>query len=126
MNFPDRIRTIIKVNNLTTSSFAEKLGVQRSGVSHILNGRNKPSVDFLEKVLDSFPRVDPTWLLTGKAPRSGDGNQLKAEAEDIDTRQSDKNEKRIRKIVVFYDDNTFESYVPDHEESDILGSRRGY
>lgn len=114
------------MNNLTTSSFAEKLGVQRSGVSHILNGRNKPSVDFLEKVLDSFPRVDPTWLLTGKAPRSGDGNQLKAEAEDIDTRQSDKNEKRIRKIVVFYDDNTFESYVPDHEESDILGSRRGY
>lgn len=52
--------------NLTSSQFADKLGVQRSGLSHILSGRNKPSLDFVLKVLAGFPDLNPQWLLQGK------------------------------------------------------------
>ena len=56
----------MKSQNLTSSQFADKLGVQRSGMSHILSGRNKPSLDFVLKVLAGFPDLDPQWLLQGK------------------------------------------------------------
>ena len=52
--------------NESASSFAEKIGVQRSSISHILSGRNKPSLDFVLKVLSSFPEVELYWLLNGK------------------------------------------------------------
>jgi transcriptional regulator with XRE-family HTH domain len=119
MDFPDRIRTIIKVNNLTVASFADRIGVQRSGVSHILNGRNKPSVDFLEKVLAHFPRIDAGWLLTGKAP--GEKRDALTEADSrpgasvrrptlaSSIKETGEN-RRITRIVVFYDDRTFDTY----------------
>jgi len=115
MDFSERIQTIIKVNNLSTSSFAEKIGVQRSGVSHILNGRNKPSMDFLEKVLEQFPRVDPGWLLTGKSPGAPPKENAEADREEIrepleETASS--KEKRVVRIVMFYDDHTFDTYQP--------------
>lgn len=56
----------MKSQNLTSSQFADKLGVQRSGLSHILSGRNKPSLDFVLKVLAGFPDLNPQWLLQGK------------------------------------------------------------
>lgn len=56
----------MKSQNLTSSQFADKLGVQRSGMSHILSGRNKPSLDFVLKVLAGFPDLNPQWLLQGK------------------------------------------------------------
>ena len=57
---------MMKSQNLTSSQFADKLGVQRSGMSHILSGRNKPSLDFVLKVLAGFPDLNPQWLLQGK------------------------------------------------------------
>jgi len=68
----DRIETIIKRSGLSPSKFADKLGVQRSGISHILSGRNNPSLDFLEKVLINFPDISGDWLIIGK------GNMLKS------------------------------------------------
>lgn len=61
-----RIELVMKSQNLTSSQFADKLGVQRSGMSHILSGRNKPSLDFVLKVLAGFPDLNPQWLLQGK------------------------------------------------------------
>ena len=46
--------------------FADKIGVQRSSISHILSGRNKPSLDFILKVTNEFTDVDIYWLLNGK------------------------------------------------------------
>ena len=111
MDFEDRIRTIIKVNNLTTSAFADRLGVQRSGVSHILNGRNRPSMDFLLKVLEAFPRVDAHWLLTGKSPHNVNSdidpeNRDSEIKDDLPKRQSAL-DIEIEKIVIFYKDGTF-------------------
>lgn len=62
----ERIEEILSYYQLTSSAFADKLGVQRSGISHILSGRNKPSYDFLVSLTDEFPDINTTWLLTGK------------------------------------------------------------
>ena len=123
MDLADRIKTIITVNNLTSSSFADMIGVQRSGVSHILNGRNMPSMDFLLKVLEAFPRVDAGWLLTGKSPESGPAQKAiaskpgrledKSAYEEIKPNSSE--ERSIEKIVIFYSDHTFETFNPSSE-----------
>src|SRR5688572_30899687 len=64
--FAIRLQNVIDYYNESASSFAEKIGVQRSSISHILSGRNKPSLDFVLKVLSSFPEVELYWLLNGK------------------------------------------------------------
>jgi len=62
----DRIIKFLSENNLTSTKFADKIGVQRSSISHILSGRNKPSFDFIEKMLNAYPELDAQWLITGK------------------------------------------------------------
>ena len=61
----ERIEAIIQHERLSPSQFADAIGVQRSGISHILSGRNKPSVDFLNKLLTKFPHLSGDWLITG-------------------------------------------------------------
>lgn len=121
MELKDRIATIIRVNNHTASSFADLLDVQRSSISHILNGRNKPSLDFIEKVLLHFPRVDPGWLITGKNPSPKNGHQesppsvekkiVPLPADEL--KGINKKNKAIQKIIIFYSDLTFEVYEQD-------------
>ncbi|GAK93540.1 hypothetical protein JCM19298_2259 [Nonlabens ulvanivorans] len=53
-------------NDLNASSFAEAINVGRSSISHILSGRNKPSLDLVMNIVDQFPEVDLYWLLNGK------------------------------------------------------------
>lgn len=62
----DRLEKFMKSEGLTPSRFAEIMGVQPSSISHILGGRNKPSFDFIEKILLRFPKINPDWLLLGK------------------------------------------------------------
>ena len=64
--FTKRLQKVIDFYNESASSFAEKIGVQRSSISHILSGRNKPSLDFVMKVLDTYAEVELYWLLNGK------------------------------------------------------------
>ncbi len=65
MNLIDRFRYIMKLNQQTASAFADEIGVQRSSVSHVLSGRNKPSLEFIQKVLKAYPKVDANWLING-------------------------------------------------------------
>jgi transcriptional regulator with XRE-family HTH domain len=69
MEIKDRLRMIMESHKLNAGSFAGKIGVQRSNVSHVLSGRNKPSFDFVEKLLLAFPRVSAEWLLLVGNPR---------------------------------------------------------
>jgi len=116
---------IMRMNNLNASQFADKIGVQRSSISHIISGRNKPSLDFLQKTLDKFPRVNADWLITGKVKQEQivtnvtNSNQLKEEplAEYKKTplpEQTEKEEVQIKgnapqveKIVWFYSDGSY-------------------
>ena len=62
----DRINLILKAKNMTARQFAEEIGVQQSGLSHVLSGRNNPSLDFVMKIVRRFPEIDINWLLFGK------------------------------------------------------------
>jgi transcriptional regulator with XRE-family HTH domain len=61
-----RIKEVLNRSGLTAAEFAEALRVQRSSISHILSGRNKPSLDFITKLHSAFPNVDLTYLITGE------------------------------------------------------------
>src|SRR5690606_14853733 len=61
-----RLETVMDYYGDNASAFAEKIGVQRSSISHILSGRNKPSLDFVIKIISQYPEVDLYWLLNGK------------------------------------------------------------
>lgn len=65
-DFIKRLEIILDYYNLSASAFADKISVQRSSLSHLLSGRNKPSLDFIIKVIDVFPEVDLYWILNGK------------------------------------------------------------
>jgi len=96
-----RIKKWIKNKGLKASSFADLIGVNRATVSHILSGRNKPSVNFIDKMVRSFPDLNANWLVVG------DGFMRKS-----DNVKEVLKLKNIKKIVVFYDDNSFEELEP--------------
>jgi transcriptional regulator with XRE-family HTH domain len=61
-----QIQTILQKEGISASQLAEKLGVQRSSISHILSERNKPSLDFIQKIIEQFPHISSEWILTNK------------------------------------------------------------
>ena len=127
MLIQERLHLVLKMHNLTPSAFADKIGVQRSNVSHVLSGRNKPSLDFLEKILIHFPRVNAPWLITGAVVEGKLDSTVSYQndkQEDMNTRKELKTEegeleidqsKEIERIVVFYADATFKEYAPKNE-----------
>lgn len=64
----ERLLQLLDLEHLTPSKFADLIGVQRSSVSHILSDRNKPSFDFLQKTLKTFPGLNAEWLMLGEGP----------------------------------------------------------
>lgn len=84
-DFVKRLETIFDYYGLTASSFADKINVQRSSISHLLSGRNKPSLDFILKVMDQFPDVELLWLLNGKGnfPKGENFNNEKVDMSPI-------------------------------------------
>lgn len=163
----ERLIRLLDSEQLSASKFADKIGVQRSSVSHVLSGRNKPSYDFLQKTLISFPGLSSEWLLLGQgemmtgmpdytgatlfdskpssdiydselveqpdsslsgpqtspapqaiqkphtplAPQALDERMPEARAETGRTILSDQ-AKKLVKVMLFYDDNTFSSFNP--------------
>ena len=124
VDFIERLQKVITFYEETASSFAEKIGVQRSSISHILSGRNKPSLDFVMKVLHSYPEVDLYWLMNGKGQfpkvdavknidsqpklKFSDSNPELLTQIPNSKNSSDSNE--IDKIIIFYKDGSFKSY----------------
>ena len=66
MNLNERISEIITYSQFTSSEFADEIDVQRSNISHITSGRNKPSLDFLMKIKERFPELQWDWIIYGK------------------------------------------------------------
>ncbi|WP_343633502.1 helix-turn-helix transcriptional regulator [Fluviicola sp.] len=125
MEIKDRLRMIMESHKLNAGSFADKIGVQRSNVSHVLSGRNKPSFDFIEKLLKAFPRVSAEWLFTGKQEKKeADVSEfsLQTKSEPVEsasgvpeTTKINRPGKKIVKTLVFYDDFTFDVYFPSEK-----------
>ncbi|MBS3807204.1 MAG: helix-turn-helix transcriptional regulator [Bacteroidales bacterium] len=136
----ERLIQFLKVHNLSSTRLADQIGVQRSSISHVVSGRNKPSYDFIYKFLQHYPRVNPRWLIMGEGsmyenqkqqgsllfqqeepgstPRESTGEKSADPSPVIEDSQEEEQpaygrKTRIERIVVFYSDKRFEEYRPD-------------
>ena len=136
-DFIKRLEVLLDYYTLNASTFADKIGVQRSSVSHLLSGRNKPSLDFILKIISVFPEVDLYWILLDqgefqksertanaiptptkstipeapsvKKPTPLPQPTLFSQTEPtLPSNQSQ--EKKITRVVVFYSDGTFSAH----------------
>ncbi len=116
MLIQERLLLVLKMHNLTPSLFADKIGVQRSSISHVLSGRNKPGLDFLEKIVLAFPRVNAHWLITGEIPLVAEGQIVQEEVptkeKQLELSQEGVNNDKVVKIVIFYEDGSFDVSYP--------------
>lgn len=108
----ERLKKIMEDSGLSAAQMADRIGVQRSAISHILSGRNKPSLDFILKVLESFPEVSSEWLLRGQ--KSADKTPVLM-AQNESQKQSETPSRNgpgkvIEKVLLLYTDKTVEEY----------------
>lgn len=92
MNYSKKINQIIKYYNLTPLKFSNIMKIQRSNLSHINSGRNKPSIDFLEKLHYYFPNISIDWFVTGE------GTMLKTQTK-LDYINKINNESKHKNII---------------------------
>ena len=128
-DFGNRLQKIIDFYNISATELSSQISFNRSTISHLLSGRNEPSLDFVMKVLQKFPEVELYWLLNGKgsfpaiksAPSSIltlSKNKTPIKKEDHLTKEVDfpkvisnsLNDTDIDRIVVFFKNGTFKSY----------------
>lgn len=142
----DRIIRIMEREGLTSSRFAETIGIQRSAMSHIINRRNNVSLDVVMKILEKFSYVSPDWLILGKGEMMKEHELIETsissntgvilnnstdlfekkqenivETPSIPTQYSkyesvihmEKSSKNISKIMIFYSDDTFETFTSE-------------
>lgn len=116
--------------DLSAASFADKIEVGRSSISHLLSGRNKPSLDFVMKIIKAFPEVELYWLLNGKGsfPKESSASknsvkenpqETKPEVHDLfsspsplpkTAEQPPYTSKMVKKVIILYTDGSFEAY----------------
>ena len=116
----DRVKKIITANGLTNSSFADKIGVPRSTISHVLSGRNNPSLDLIIKILQNFDGISANYLLSGDvltpiqpiADKDKKYNNMTLFPE-LDLKKEPKEEIKIdedlvKSVILVYENNKFE------------------
>ena len=137
----DRIAHIIRAKNLTAAEFAIRLGIQPSNVSHLLSGRNNPSLDFVRKLKETFPEYNLDWIIMGKGPmtisepfmatapaaesRLDETTEAESNTSTLDGTQFETKDSPclpeeqlplpssgLKKMILVYDDNTFEVLSP--------------
>ena len=127
----DRIAHIIRAKNLTAAEFALRLGIQPSNISHLLSGRNNPSLDFVKKLKETFPEYSLEWIIFGRGPItisepfapitpvesvSSETFQEKPveplEEETLFDQPTPSPVATLKQIILVYSDNTFEQISP--------------
>ncbi len=127
-DFAKRLQIVMDYYGLTSSALADAIDFNRSSISHLLSGRNKPSLEFVMKILDKFPEVKLYWLLNGKgdfpdtnAPTENQPQKSLFDKEpeipvskigtppdkSFEVKNSD---EKIERIIIFYKDGTFKEY----------------
>lgn len=162
----ERIKQIMEAEDMTPARFADNLDIGRAVISHILNGRNNPSLEVITRILTKMPQVNSDWLLTGSGPmyRNDNTTQILVDTDiskDLEKERSifpdlfseiasenlingykgtekteyaeqeklkpssntgnnvvsekityvEKPPRKIRQIIIYYDDNTFETFI---------------
>ena len=102
----ERLEAILKHEKISPSRLADIIGVQRSGISHIMSGRNKPGLDFLSKLLDHFPHINGDWLITGQGPMlKNSGNKPMVEQMSFPTTAGTQKDQIMREKPLIKDEN---------------------
>jgi transcriptional regulator with XRE-family HTH domain len=122
----ERLKHLLKILNIMPSQFADSMGVPRATISHLLAGRNKPSIDFINKLHETYPHININWLLFGELPifrnaQKDETNQILPSFPVSDYEKI--TGKRIDKIIIFYSDQTFELFhasLERHDSSNAL------
>ena len=130
----ERILAILKQKNLSPSQFADEIGVQRSSISHLISGRNNPSLEFIQKILTRFPDINTEWILAGTGAMLKDGMtdmeipnpegtlfEIPAEPEKKEVVKPLKRKpadplaenRKLEKIVFFYSDKSFREFTQE-------------
>lgn len=144
MDMNDKIKQILVEKNISPSHFADEIGVQRSSISHILAGRNKPSLDIIQKIIRRYPDLGLDWILDdedtavdfytttrsetrdlpSQNPRNSypaNGSQLNKNTRPVqryapsNSEEPTKETKSVERILIFYTDGTFKSYRPQDD-----------
>ena len=107
-----RIISIMKEENLNATQFAEAIGIQRAAMSHIMGGRNNPSIDVIAKIIERFETINPAWLLSGKGsmritPNNANGGSISDSRNALNTKSGNESIK-------------FSSYITDGSEPDLF------
>lgn len=137
----DRIIEFLRAENKSSAQFAEEIGVQPSGISHIISGRNNPSLDFILKMLEKYKYLSTDWLLFGKGSMYKDNSSMpglfdqtlfdqkpvfeekisvepekgaenRLNEDQPVARQTIRSPGTVEKIVWFYSDGSFNEYYP--------------
>ena len=108
-----RIKKIIEDSNLTNSEFAEKIGVPKSSISHLLSERNKPSLDLITKISENFEQITTDYLIFGlsevKKAHIKTSNNLFSHLHADSTKDSVKeSNNNVKSIIIIYENNKFE------------------
>jgi len=131
--FAKRLQEVMDYYEISAAGLADKIGVQRSSISHLLSGRNNPSLDFILKLLEKYPQISFTWLVKG----IGDLDAAEVDINEneptptlfdqqITTKMADSEEKKLQnafdmkkdtaktleKILLLYSDGSFETFNP--------------
>ena len=91
-----RFQKWLDYNDINSNKLAENINVSRATISHIISGRNKPSVDFLHKILNKYPDLNLNWLISGNGSMKINNNIKK---------------RIVDKVVVFYEDSSYQELV---------------
>ncbi|HBE42393.1 MAG TPA: hypothetical protein DDW27_14545 [Bacteroidales bacterium] len=134
-----RIIEFLRAENKTSAQFAEEIGVQPSGISHIISGRNKPSLDFVLKMLEKYRFLSTEWLLFGRGSMYKEhtmADLFDQPSEDVVENEPGKDDiavsgidisdtefddtqtsqhRSVEKIVWFYNNKSFSEYFPEKE-----------
>ena len=108
----DRLESILHYYKINSSKLADILSVQRSGISHIMSGRNNPSYDFLVSLLEAFPEINAKWLMTGRG-------EMIDEADRDDSNVSDLNETDNR-LDLEIEENTIKDKQDIDKAQDLI------
>ena len=112
-DFTKKLKLLLENEGLTASKFAEKIGVQRSSVSHVLSKRNKPSLDFIIKVSKTFEDISLDWLINGNDNHNSTETRKEISSSTPISKKIKKvhlTEKELEKIVFFYTDKTYKIF----------------
>jgi len=128
--FGERLQKILDFYGISATELSNQISVNRSTISHLLSGRNKPSLDFIMKILQKYPEVELYWLLNGKGtfpleinenPPNFKKQKKKLKKNDLTEKKKKQpidpsilpdslNEEEIERIIIFFKDGSFKSF----------------